>query len=117
MSTTLLAITEDTEPRPPCRCGCRSPSGPRWHQRKGPLPILRARHGLGPWQQPDWIDHSWVERVMGSWLYITEPYHLDDDALADLAHLTEVGFVVEITAWRARHYPGHTLAVVIRAAP
>jgi hypothetical protein len=87
----------------PCPCGCAgtSPAGtaPGWHARRGPLPRLRERHQLGPHQQPRWVDHPYRLRLPdGRWRYVTEPYQLDADAFADLAHLEACGFVVTVTA-------------------
>ncbi len=106
----------------PCRCGCTGHGhAPRWHVRKGPLPLLQKRHGWNVDDNPDlihavprWVDHWWRERLDdGRWRYVAEPYELNDDAFADLAHLVDNGFDVQVAAWRARHYPGHTVAVFI----
>ena len=102
----------------PCPCGC-SGTGPagtawHWHVRKGPLPLLRSRHNLGRWGKPGWLDHWYRLRLPdGRWCYVAEPYQLNEDALEDLAFLAAHGFEVEVTAWQARHYPGHTVAVHI----
>ncbi len=102
----------------PCPCGCQGATGPgaasHWHQRKGPLPLLRARHGLERWQAPRWLDHWYRLRLPdGRWCYVAEPYDLGADALEDLVWLGQQGYEVSITAWQARHYPGHALAVRI----
>lgn len=97
-------------------CPCHESAGPRtargWHARIGPLPVLNARHGLPVNAAPRWVDHAYRVRLEdGRWCYVAEPYSLDGDALADIAHLIAAGWDVSLTAWRARHYPGHTLAV------
>lgn len=106
---------------PPQACPCHESAGPGtaagWHVGKGPLPDLRALHGE-PWRfQPAWVDHAYRVRLDdGRWLYVAEPYSLDSDDLTDLAHLSAAGWDVSLTAWRARHYPGHTLAVALSEA-
>lgn len=100
------------------RCPCHQPGadGERgWHQRKGPLPILAALHGQDArWWHPRWADHPYRVRLPDrSWAWVAEPYSLNPDAFPDLAHLEQFGFSVAITSWRARHYPGHTLAITI----
>jgi len=88
-----------------------------WHRRIGPLPVLNALRELPEDGAPRWIDHACRFRLSdGRWCYVAEPYALDTEALADLAHLAAIGWDVRVTAWRARHYPGHTLAVEIVAA-
>jgi hypothetical protein len=42
-----------------------------------------------------------------------EPYELTVEALADPAFLAGSGYDVAVCAWRARHYPGHVVAVEI----
>lgn len=87
-----------------------------WHRRIGPLPVVNALHGLSEYGAPGWVDHaSRVRLPDGRWLYTAEPYSLDTEALADLAHLAANGWDVSVTAWRARHLHGHTLAVEIVA--
>lgn len=87
-----------------------------WHRRIGPLPVLCVLHGLPPFGAPPWIDHAYRVRLPdGRWCYVAEPYSLDTEALADLAYLAANGWHVTVTAWRARHYPGHTVAVEIVA--
>ncbi len=82
---------------------------PGWHRRIGPLPVLNALRGA-----PRWADHACRIRLPDDrWCYVAEPYGLDSEALADLAHLAANGWDVHVTAWRARHYPGHALAVEI----
>ena len=87
-----------------------------WHVRKGPGPVLAARHGLDPRIGPPapWIDHAYrVRRPDGVTVYVAEPYGLDGDAVADLAFLADRGFSVSVTAWQVRHSPGDCLAVHI----
>lgn len=87
-----------------------------WHRRIGPLPVLNALHGLPDYGAPRWVDHPCRVRLPdGRWCYIAEPYRLDTEALADLEHLAANGWDVTVTAERARHYPGRTLAVEIVA--
>ncbi len=89
---------------------------PGWHTAKGPRAVLNALHGLPTYGAPRWVDHACRVRLPdGRWCYIAEPYALDTEALADLAYLTENGWRVSVTAERARHYPGRTLAVEIVA--
>ncbi len=90
----------------------------RWHARTGPAPLLRARHRLDSGALPRWVDHPYRLRLPdGRWRYVAEPYELSEDALCDLAFLAGRGFRVAVTAWRARHYPGHTVAVEIDVRP
>jgi hypothetical protein len=86
--------------------------------------VLAALHGQDPhgqdprWWYPRWADHSYRVRLHdGPWRWAAEPYSLDPDAFADLEHLERHGFDVGITAWQARHYPGHTIAVLITESP
>jgi len=102
-------------PCPHCRYNVGVGVASDWHQRKGPGPLLATRHSED-WRswRPRWVDHSWrYRRQDNRWTYVAEPYDLDEDALEDLAYLIERGYSVEVTAWKARHYPGHTLAVEI----
>lgn len=92
-------------------CPCSS-TNRGWHVRKGPLPLLQERHELPSWGTPGWVDHAYRLRLPdGRWQYVAEPYGLHEEALADLMFLAENGYDVTITAWEARHYPGHTVAV------
>lgn len=101
----------------PCPC---TEADAGWHVRKGPGPLLAARHGVDPrfGRPARWVDHSYRLRLPdGRWCYVAEPYSIDADATADLAFLADHGFSVVVTAWQARHNPGHTLAVQITEAP
>ena len=87
-----------------------------WHRRIGPLPLLNALHRLSEYGAPRWVDHACRVRLPdGRWCYIVEPYSLDTEALADLAYLAANGWRVTVTAERALHYPGRTVAVEIVA--
>jgi hypothetical protein len=98
----------------PCPCHDRDRHLPPWHRSKGPAPALRTRHGLTNGALPRWVDHDYRERRDdGTWRYVCEPYWLHEDALADLASLAELGWHVTVSATRARHFPGHTVAVEI----
>lgn len=94
----------------------------------GQLNLTAYRAGLRCWDyldrgdhgdsrqllMPSWVDHAYRLRLAdGRWRYVAEPYQLNADAFADLAHLAANGFDVTVTSWRARHYPGHTVAVEI----
>ncbi len=60
------------------------------------------------------MDHAYRLRLEdGRWRYVAEPYELTEEALADLAFLADSCYEIVICAWRARHYPGHTVAVEI----
>ncbi len=48
-----------------------------------------------------------------AWREVAEPYDLDDGALGDLDHLARHGFDVRVSAHRARHFPGQTIAIEI----
>lgn len=96
----------------PCPC-CVSVVGAvrGWPHRKGPAPVLRGRFN---WDLPAWIDHAYrLQLPNGRCCYVAEPYGLPVDAFADLAYLVEQGFDIAISAARARHYPGHTIAIEI----
>ncbi len=89
---------------------------PGWRRRIGPLQVLNALHGLSDYAAPRWVDQACRVRLPdGRWCYVAEPYSLDTEAVAEIAHLAANGWDVTVTAWRARHYPGHTLAVEIVA--
>lgn len=124
MSHPDLAHDPEAGVRAPCPCGACGQSDTNgaaagWHERKGPLPVLRVRHGrpAGHGWRPRWMDHPYRLRLSDDrWRYVAEPYELDEDALADLAYLADSGFDVSVTTWKARHYPGHTVAVAIETA-
>lgn len=112
------AVSTAAEDLPMSRCPCHGTPVPGtargWHQRLGPAPVFAARHELEPSVLPGRADHPYLLRLPdGRWCYIAEPYELGDDALADLVHLATAGFDISITAWQARHNPGHTVAVHI----
>ncbi|MBA2756902.1 MAG: hypothetical protein H0U37_05615 [Chloroflexi bacterium] len=87
---------------------------PGWHRRIGPLPVLNALRGLSDYAAPRWVDHACRIRLPDDrWCYVAEPYSLDTEALADLAYLAANGWRVTVTAERALHYPGRTVAVEI----
>jgi hypothetical protein len=115
---TAAAVVHDPETGQfaPCPCHRRAADGyAGWHLRKGPAPLLATLHGhdVRSWR-PDWVDHSYrLHRPNGSWCWVAEPYSLGPDAFADFAYLEQHGFWVGVTTWKARHYPGHTLAVSI----
>jgi hypothetical protein len=107
----------------PDRCGCdghgHASLGTRkdWPQHDGPRPLLFARHGLdGAWATCNvrWADHAYqvLERD-GEWVCIAEPYSLFGADFADFAFLEEHGYHVDVSAPRARHAPGGTVAVRI----
>lgn len=104
----------------PCPCHDRIAERPAWAQRRGPLRDLARRHGIdrdlldAGWR-PRWVDHDYRLAADGDHpeRWVAEPYELGPDALTDLAHLDAHGWRVIVTAWQARHFPGHTLAVVI----
>jgi hypothetical protein len=63
---------------------------------------------------PAWVEHAYRLRLEdGRWCYCAEPYDLYEDAVEDLAHLAASGFEVAVSAERARHNPGHTIAVEV----
>lgn len=126
--------------RPQCPCfGCgRSVRGamPGWHLRKGPAPVLSERmfaqetgrrwsfldqgdHGDSrELFIPSWVDHPYrLRQADRTWIYVAEPYDLGGSAVDDFAHLRANGFKVTVAAWRARHFPGHTVAVLIAHHP
>jgi hypothetical protein len=115
--TPFADLEDDAAPPCPCHDWPLPPDAARgWSELVGPLPVLRARHRIGnvPGWRPAWADHSYRLRLPdGRWLSVAEPYSLDAEAIADLAHLVREGFEVRIAAWRARHYRGHTVAVEI----
>ncbi|MHB8459005.1 MAG: hypothetical protein ACYDB6_02950 [Candidatus Limnocylindrales bacterium] len=120
---TVVAVVADPEAgvRPPCPCHETAPRGTAggWHQRQGPAPLLRDLHGADAsyGALPRWVDHAYRVRLAdGRWAWYAEPYDLDEAAFADLALLAAHGFDVMVSAWRARHYPGHTTAVQITVA-
>jgi hypothetical protein len=108
----------DRDPRPcPCPgCGNRGPDvEPGWHHHRGPALVLGARRGEAWTDRPSWVDHPYrVRQHDGTWAYVAEPYDLGPESLDDLARLRAEGWRVTVSAWGARHRPGHTMAVVIR---
>lgn len=105
----------------PCPCHTGTTTERDWHRGAGPGQMLAERHGLDSRHGyvAAWVGHPYRLRLPdGRWCYVAEPYALDADALADLAFLAGHGYVVTVTAWQARHNPGHTLAVhITREAP
>jgi hypothetical protein len=65
-----------------------------------------------------WIDHPYrlTKSDAGGKKqerFVSEPYHLDEDALRALAALAEEGWSVRVDAEWSLHYPGSTVRVVI----
>jgi hypothetical protein len=87
-----------------------------WHRNKGPLPLLARREGRSVGDcRPQWFDHAYRLRLPGvgaSWIYVSEPYDLYDTK-ADFAFLRANGYTVRTIRAEARHYPGHTIAIII----
>lgn len=114
---TRVFTTADADPeedRGPCGCHGSRSKRPWPQERRGPMPVLRRHHQVGPYQLwRRWVDHHYVERVDGVTRYIAEPYEIGDEAFEDFAVLRDAGFDILISASAARHYPGHTIAVVI----
>jgi hypothetical protein len=109
-------VVQDQEHAPCPHCQQTGVKGEAsgWHRRTGPAPLLRAHHRLDPWQHPHWVDHPYRVRLPdGRWCYVAEPYLLWYGAFEDFAFLIKNGFTVTISAELARHYPGHTIAVLI----
>lgn len=104
----------------PCPCHGPDAEAPAWERQRGPVPDLARRHGVSAelldcgWR-PGWVDHDYRlpadDEHPERW--VAEPYSLLDDAFADLAFLDRAGWRVTVTASNARHFPGHTVAVVI----
>lgn len=66
----------------------------------------------------EWIDHPYkmcypLWDGTGRTLYVSEPYTLAGEGIKHLARLVDKGWDVTITAWRATHFPGHTLHVAL----
>jgi hypothetical protein len=91
-------------------------SGGHWPIRKGPGPLLAERYKVSRWTKvAPWVEHLYcIKHPDGRRGYVAEPYveYIDDAALADFAFLESCGFSVEISAEKARHYPGRTVAVI-----
>lgn len=90
-----------------------------WDTDKGPGPLLLTRHGHSDYGRPaEWCDHFYrlYDTNTSEMVYVAEPYQLYDEAFDDFVYLREQGWEVEVTAWRARHNPGHSIAVLIRRA-
>ena len=98
----------------PCPCHGHDPVGDAWHERKGPAPALRARHDLPTGCLPHWVDHQYRLRDdHGGWKYVCEPYWVTEDCIEDLGFLIKQGWKVTVSSTRARHFPGHTVAIEI----
>lgn len=115
-----MTATEQAIGACPC-AGCGNHTAgitPYWPTRTGPLRALAVRDGhadeLRYGWHPNWIDHSYRYRDhTGAMTYIAEPYDVGEDTLADLAWLSQHGWTVAVSGAAARHYPGHTVAIVI----
>lgn len=98
----------------PCPCHTGDMNYRDWPEDSDLVQLLVARHGK-PGKPAPWFDHPY--RLWNStgreWVYVVEPYELGAHAFEDFAYLDAHGWRVEVTAWRARHFPGHTLAVLI----
>lgn len=102
------------EPCPHCRHNVGKGIASGWHRRTGPGPPLRSRYGEDEGWLPWWADHRWRYRnTDGRWTYVAEPYDFGEECIEDLAWLVSNGFDVVVSAGRARHYPGHTVAIEI----
>jgi hypothetical protein len=105
-----------------CPCGgCDKSHDPGevagWHQHNGPGPLLRQRHHKSTLDRPaHWVDHHYrLRQPDRTWTYVAEPYDLSDEAIADLGWLqSEHGYRISVAAHAARHYPGGTVAVILR---
>ncbi|MBB2499669.1 hypothetical protein [Amycolatopsis echigonensis] len=100
-------------------CPCHTGDGEfrLWPENEGPGPLLAERHGKAEHARlAAWCDHTYrlTDSRTGEWIYVAEPYQLHEEAFEDFVFLGENGWRVEVTAWRARHSPGHTVAVLIR---
>ncbi len=99
---------------PHCQPDMSPDSTADWFRSGGPWAAMSRLHGGDHHANRAWMDHCYRLRLAdGRWAYIAEPYHLDAEALRDLAWLTENGFYVLITAGRALHMPGHSISVRI----
>jgi hypothetical protein len=68
------------------------------------------------------IDHSYklsypLRDGSRQTVYVSEPYFLNGPDLQHLGMLVEKGWQVTLTAWRATHFPGHTLHVAVSQPP
>lgn len=66
-------------------------------------------HGAIPWRE--WIDHPYKLLVGGTQIFVSEPYHLTNESLPELAALAESGWDIAITGRQARWFPGSTIAI------
>lgn len=82
-----------------------------WKQRGSPVPIRNGRSTPGRW-----LDHPYrlVNPGTGEVVWVTEPYGIELDDIAELAQLRDEGWDVSLNANYAMHYPGWTIAVWIR---
>lgn len=87
-----------------------------WDRRIG----IRTTRGIirgAPWTRDGfvpghhWIDHPYAELHDGAKDFVSKPYNLGTDDLADLLVVARRGWDVTITAARARWFPGHTLHI------
>jgi hypothetical protein len=97
----------------PCPCHSGEAAFRGWDTDGSPVHLLRERHNTN--ELPEWCDHAYRVLIVEPdiWAYVAEPYQLYAPAFDDFTFLKENGWTIELTAWRARHNPGHTLAVVI----
>ncbi|MFG2618009.1 hypothetical protein ACGFXC_10315 [Streptomyces sp. NPDC048507] len=101
-----------TEHCPCCSVG-EVPGTARYWKNRALATLLGGPRASEDWPA-DWVDHPYRARTdTKDWAYIAEPYKLTTEAMADLARLEGQGYKVNVSAWKAWHHPGHTLAVVI----
>lgn len=97
-----------------------------WRPTSAKQPGVRKLEGYGSryyeWRRdtPGWVDHPYrlthkhrtEDRTVTT--YISEPYSLGEEGLRSLLKLADEGWVVNVTAEWALHYPGSTLRVCLK---
>ena len=84
-----------------------------WMQRRWDRHGPGVKGGAHDWYtDARWIDHPMrLTKTGAPTIYVSEPYNLSDEGILELAELVKKGWDIHISAWRAVHFPGHTLAI------
>jgi len=76
----------------------------------------KAKWGGWDWiERPSWLDHPYrlVNKEKGREIFVAEPYGLSLENFESLNKLEAEGWVIDITAEGALHFPGSTIRVGI----
>jgi hypothetical protein len=84
--------------------------------KQGPAAKKEGWGGYG-WDESlirGWFDHPYraVNKESGRTLYVSEPYGVTTEGLANLVRISEMGWSVLLDASFALHFPGRTVRVI-----